>query len=1328
MALPGPSSTPLPGYVPATSQLPAGMQTDSASQWSYDVATTLATNLYNTYVGTGQIGGMPASWSYGPITPSDFKGGGVTTALWTKLQTFANSQQAASDADLAAFMGRPKPAPSPNDWVPSAETTAAALTAAQYGLNVRQQDFAEAKFAIQLAVEQQAASAQQFGSRASSGGQQARAASYSGGGGSSASNDPGYAERLQYERDANALNLSFTAAKQQMELDYLQKKYSLDDVQQQAEMALKQAQLDLQRQGLTQDQSQFESSLAFQRETLAAQQAKDAKAEQLARAKTISDYAANPGDAVAREYFLRQQGAEPLGTPVDIFTGQAGGQQKTFSQLMTDQAPALAPYAQAGVSGAPPPTTAPVPVPPPQTPPETPQYARGTDPNITPDGWTRAPRFISGDPQRPGQPNPEMIQLRNGQDGRPEAKVTPISQMLRGAPMYAQGTTTAATTTRRRGANLQYDESVGSAQQQAPVQPVAQPTTPVAQPQPAAQSQPEPAPIPTPASTATPQQQMPISQVLAGPNASAGTNTSTPQSTGLPPGATPVNSQAAPTTPVPAGFNSWRDYAIHNASTYTYTDEFGQIQNYNPGAPLGTMYRGSLQQQRIDPYAGWVVGQPIPNQPGTQSSPATQMQFNTQAELDAYIENLIAQEYAHEQSAKRRHQTNVNRTMTGSEAWAQTAQDMAANTAGMPVVQKGTDGAWGNYSASGEYLGEAELTDPQLQAGVTQSSNPNGAGYKPPEGFPTTGPNGEPITYGPTSKRISDNAGGLMENPNYRDPMAQPEPPVAPAGPGVPPVAPAPQVAGYWGATPLQPGRNDVVSDQAIPVDQISVDLKNISLFDAATQTWRNPVPGEVIPAGTAVSVNMPETAAAATNGGPDGFQTINDDGTVRDASGNVIGDAPGKMGTGAGPTAITAPATVKTSDGYGTITLKGDGSEFKGPDGRYFRWNSVSQRYEPITSANGLVPTVIATEQQFRALPKPLQDKILSGQPVEGVVLADTGIDTRAMAPEMAASMGLQPGQVYPGGWVRNLFMGQTAGLMPYSKEEFMALPPEQQKALIEGTSTDPRQYQSYADSAGSTPKFSQILGAGMQQTGFQVPSQIGAEAFDYASYLDQQQYNGIYYPQGSSPEQSYIAQPRVNTLEPGLLSRLIKNRTEDPTKQFIPGPPEPAPATPPAAPPPAAPPPAAPPPAAPPPAAPGAGGSDVPTPPATGGGGGTPSISDILNGNPSALSYGAEAYANLPGMQFLKGIIDEGQYDSISSAPIEVPALGLVGAKALPAPNSLNATQLAFMQQNNPDGFALLNALYTAAGKPLTSFMPQIQQAAPAGQVFESSLISTV
>jgi len=95
---------------------------------------------------------------------------------------------------------------------------------------------------------------------------------------------------------------------------------------------------------------------------------------------------------------------------------------------------------------------------------------------------------------------------------------------------------------------------------------------------------------------------------------------------------------------------------------------------------------------------------------------------------------------------------------------------------------------------------------------------------------------------------------------------------------------------------------------------------------------------------------------------------------------------------------------------------------------------------------------------------------------------------------------------------------------------------------------------------------------------------------------------------------------------------------------------------------------------------------------------------------------------------MQFLKGIIDEGQYDSISSAPIEVPALGLVGAKALPAPNSLNATQLAFMQQNNPDGFALLNALYTAAGKPLTSFMPQIQQAAPAGQVFESSLISTV
>ena len=71
-----------------------------------------------------------------------------------------------------------------------------------------------------------------------------------------------------------------------------------------------------------------------------------------------------------------------------------------------------------------------------------PQFAFGTDRKRTGDGWTRASQFIAGDPQVPGMVNPEKIQLRV-RNGRPEARVTPLSRMLRGRgqmPQFADGT------------------------------------------------------------------------------------------------------------------------------------------------------------------------------------------------------------------------------------------------------------------------------------------------------------------------------------------------------------------------------------------------------------------------------------------------------------------------------------------------------------------------------------------------------------------------------------------------------------------------------------------------------------------------------------------------------------------------------------------------------------------------------------------------------------------------------------------------------------------------------------------------------------------------
>lgn len=132
--------------------------------------------------------------------------------------------------------------------------------------------------------------------------------SSSGGGSGGGGSDYNLADKLAY-LDAST-NATGSLAQQEFDLkkELLLLQFQLDNDPNNPQLLLKQ-------QELAEDVRQFNATLALQQ-----------KAQQNETAKTIADYGANPGDAVAREYFLRQ-GANPTGNAVNIFTGQPTGQQ-----------------------------------------------------------------------------------------------------------------------------------------------------------------------------------------------------------------------------------------------------------------------------------------------------------------------------------------------------------------------------------------------------------------------------------------------------------------------------------------------------------------------------------------------------------------------------------------------------------------------------------------------------------------------------------------------------------------------------------------------------------------------------------------------------------------------------------------------------------------------------------------------------------------------------------------------------------------------------------------------------------------------------------------
>lgn len=1155
---PQPSSTYQPGYVPNVA--PFGMRGDTASAWVTNFATTLANNIWNQWTTTRTLAGMPASWPYGPITASDITADGVSPNMWTKLQAYAASDAAANDKDVAAFMGRPKPAARPDEWIPSPETTAAALNAQAYNLNLRQQQFAEAKFAIELAMTQTSRS-----SRSSS----------SGGG----SYSPGQAFGMsEYQKESLAIERAKMALQEKVALGQL----DLDKLKFAADKAYQDAQLAITREQMAESSRQFNETMAYQRD-------RDLRAENLQRAETISKIASDPGDAVNREFFLRMQGAEPTGTPVNIFTGQAGNTPMTLSQLMEQQAPQLRPFTNAGVTGAPPPQApapTPAPTPPPVPPAEMPQFAQGTDPSITPDGWTMAPKFIAGDEQTPGVPNPEVIDLRV-RNGQAEAKVTPLSQIMG----YHFGTH---------------------------------------------------------------------------PHYGAGT--------------------------VPyyaSGTEERRNRIRDRSGTYSATDP------------------------ATDPATG-------PTPTPTTTNQQTQYQKVMSQPYREVVPQWLTQQY----------------------------QDMVqANSGGLYWTREG----WRDPVTT-EIVRPNDLTGAQIANGVTQSWNPNAPNYVPPKGMPTTPPPGVEAPPPPAPKRVFNGTSWVPQDdpslaPNIRQPM--PAPPAADPNQGgspnttdtLPP--PAAKPAGYWGTTPLGPEWNFVSTEQPVPYSSIA-NPSTIWMPDGQGG-WRNPRPGEVIPAGMTVHVNMSGKPGMPQGSSGNGFAGSVGDNTSPDKAGSgpsevnpnapppteqgdgtvvhqdngvnnpIVGQVPAWNTINEGGVSLSAPneggfravitgGTFKTPDGGGTINLIGDGTEFQGPDGTFWSWNTVTNSYQPIMP----VPTFIFSAKQFYALPPATQQAILSGKKTN-YVLVDS---TANLSPEVRELLKDNPmfqnmGRSAP--WTNNLFRGRLLPNRNYTREEFLALPPDQQRALLEGRSNDPRQFVRGFDNTASTPTFSQIIGGSQGVTGFQVRPEQYQDVFNYSQYL--------------TPELEQALYPQFFAGDTGRTTSSYAERLAQG-----------------ATPPPAAPPPATPPPATPPPPT-GGTGTPPPTggtgaPPPTGGTGTPPPAGGTGTPPPSAqdqlsqllkdlgidtLSYGNDVYGDLPVLGYLGGTIDQGQYETLSSAPVQVPALGLT----LPAPSQLPWDKISFLKDNNPSGFALLDALYKAGNVPLSSILGQIANTAPRGTAFDPTLI---
>lgn len=304
--------------------------------------------------------GKPATWDESKLGSwSDVvrqAQGTPSNQLVGRLTVFVQNGMAGDDLAWATQVAGPPPPASSSDWALTPDAQAQRL---QDALSAQKQNFAEAKYAIDLALKN--APPMRF---ASSGPRNSSGGGGGGGGG--------------------------TTSAQDAQLALETRKLDLQQAFQNGQLNLQQLQLQLSRENAAESTRQFNASFA---QNAASQEASN----RLNRAQIVTKLSADPGDAVARNYFLQMGGesAQPKGTPTDVFTGNTLGGPQTLSELVTHQANNASPQ---------------------------PMYGKGSH------GWVPLSKAVLGDPQVPGRPNPELLETRVGRGGV-EGRITPVSEM-----------------------------------------------------------------------------------------------------------------------------------------------------------------------------------------------------------------------------------------------------------------------------------------------------------------------------------------------------------------------------------------------------------------------------------------------------------------------------------------------------------------------------------------------------------------------------------------------------------------------------------------------------------------------------------------------------------------------------------------------------------------------------------------------------------------------------------------------------------------------------------------------------------------------------------
>lgn len=313
MAGPVTSAIPQSGYAP-------NMDSYGYPQWEATVVRNLITNLNS---GNPAKNGQPGSWNsaeYGDWSLMQWKANNGTLGIAESSALVDFVRSGGLDQDSMALGWGARPAASGDDYTRTAAQSAQDLAWAGYDLNVRQQDFAESKYALDSALK----NAQLQFAASNSGGGGTRASSGGGGGGGGSSSSGGIS-------DAQMANIALEQARMKLEEELARGRLAMDQAQLAATIAYQNAQL-------AQNASQFGETMAYNKQ-------RDEQNNQLTlmdlqnkRASEVAALSANPADWVQRDYFTRGRGS-PQGQRTDAFTGEQvqPGQLTTLPELMTEQ-------------------------------------------------------------------------------------------------------------------------------------------------------------------------------------------------------------------------------------------------------------------------------------------------------------------------------------------------------------------------------------------------------------------------------------------------------------------------------------------------------------------------------------------------------------------------------------------------------------------------------------------------------------------------------------------------------------------------------------------------------------------------------------------------------------------------------------------------------------------------------------------------------------------------------------------------------------------------------------------------------------------------------